>query len=643
MKVQKHIEVRLLKKRLIPVIDVVQYDTGVQLVFSLVDFDIPSGTSATLYVQKRSGKFVYQEKDITISGNEITIDLENQALTEHGEAKYQIMLQNGTDTVTTFAGILRIEKSLADANAVESKTVIRAFDEAVADHVAEFQTKAEQIVAACIATIPDDYTTMEAKVNEQANAVKGNLSGAVVFADDVSTVEHNPVVKVHGKNLVNVDFIDGESSSDRAIILKDGDVIIFPASSGNVYGLYMNNSVLRMEVGKTYTASIRSVSAFDPSSYGWRLRYTDGTTVVLPHATTATFTVEKEVEKIIFRIGSPYQGNTESRVDGIQIEEGTVATEYEPYIDPSTVTVKRCGKNLLPYPFTDATVTRKGVTFTDNGDGTITVNGTAEATTSFVLFDGKIAVNGAYTLSGISGGSGSSYYIQPTCSDKAYPGTTDGGKTYEWDGVMLKRIQINVVAGTVFSNMKITPMLEIGEIVTDFELYNGTEHIPSSDGTVSGMTSVSPCMTILTDTEGAIVECEYNRDTNKVIEKLTNAINDFDGVGAVTDEQVAKAVFAYLAEHPVSAGSTATIGTVNLLAEKWVGTGNLYSQVATLAGVTENSQVDLTPSVEQLVVFYEKDLTFVTENDGGVVTVYAIGQKPENDYTIQVTITEVKV
>ena len=40
-------------------------------------------------------------------------------------------------------------------------------------------------------------------------------------------------------------------------------------------------------------------------------------------------------------------------------------------------------------------------------------------------------------------------------------------------------------------------------------------------------------------------------------------------------------------------------------------------------------------------VFYEKDITFVTENDGGVVTVYAIGQKPQNDYTIQVTITEV--
>ena len=89
--------------------------------------------------------------------------------------------------------------------------------------------------------------------------------------------------------------------------------------------------------------------------------------------------------------------------------------------------------------------------------------------------------------------------------------------------------------------------------------------------------------------------------------------------------------------------SAATIGEVNLLAANWVGTASPYSQVVSVSGVTENSQVDLTPDVQQLSIFYEKDLTFVTENDGGIVTVYAIGQKPENDYVIQVTITEVNV
>lgn len=90
-------------------------------------------------------------------------------------------------------------------------------------------------------------------------------------------------------------------------------------------------------------------------------------------------------------------------------------------------------------------------------------------------------------------------------------------------------------------------------------------------------------------------------------------------------------------------GRSAKIGEVTLLASKWVGENNLYSQVVEIEGVTEYSQVDLTPDVQQLAIFYNKDITFVTENEDGVVTVYVIGQKPENDYTIQVTITEVDI
>ncbi len=87
--------------------------------------------------------------------------------------------------------------------------------------------------------------------------------------------------------------------------------------------------------------------------------------------------------------------------------------------------------------------------------------------------------------------------------------------------------------------------------------------------------------------------------------------------------------------------SPSRVVTVNLPASKWAGSGNLYSQVVSIDGITENSQVNLTPSVEQLSIFYEKDVTFMTENDGGTVTVYVIGQKPTSDYTIKASIVEV--
>ena len=82
---------------------------------------------------------------------------------------------------------------------------------------------------------------------------------------------------------------------------------------------------------------------------------------------------------------------------------------------------------------------------------------------------------------------------------------------------------------------------------------------------------------------------------------------------------------------------------VSLPASKWVGSDSLYSQVVTINGVTPNSKVDLLPSVEQLAIFHNKDVAFVTENEDGVVTVYAIGDKPLLDYNIQAQITEVAV
>lgn len=86
-----------------------------------------------------------------------------------------------------------------------------------------------------------------------------------------------------------------------------------------------------------------------------------------------------------------------------------------------------------------------------------------------------------------------------------------------------------------------------------------------------------------------------------------------------------------------------TISYINLPASKWQDAeeDDLYYQVVSISGVTENSKIDINPSVEQLAIFHKKDIAFVTENEDGVVTVYCIGQKPLLDYSMQITITEV--
>ena len=89
--------------------------------------------------------------------------------------------------------------------------------------------------------------------------------------------------------------------------------------------------------------------------------------------------------------------------------------------------------------------------------------------------------------------------------------------------------------------------------------------------------------------------------------------------------------------------ASAWITNVALPSAAWVGNDGLYSQVVKIDGITPFSKVDLLPSVEQLAIFHSKDVAFVTENENGVVTVYAIGDKPLLDYTVQAQITEVAV
>lgn len=351
MKVSKHIDIFLTKKRNVNEINVSQLDTGIQLVFNVKDFNIPSGSSATLYAEKPSGKFVYQTKGITIVKNTITVDLENQAIAEHGKTPYQVSIENGSDVVTSFIGVMNVQRSLKDSGATESKTVMRAFDELTDEKLAEFQERAEIAARGVIATIPEDYTEMTAKVNELANAIKGSLSGAVIRADDVSPVEHYPVVKVHGKNLLN-----------NTELVYHPEYTELYSSALAVYDYYV-------EQGKTYTISFDTENTgklmyLNPNS---GFNYVQFTMDGKRHSFTKKIT--KTINNSVAQLALVSLAETTAvecgSISNVQLEESEAATEYTPYVDPSTVTV-----------------TAGGVTYTPNADGTI--NGIS----STVLADG---------------------------------------------------------------------------------------------------------------------------------------------------------------------------------------------------------------------------------------------------------------
>ena len=154
--------------------------------------------------------------------------------------------------------------------------------------------------------------------------------------------------KVTGKNKVNT--IDSLKEWDGAKIhFKNAQIDFIPNSNNSLPLEYENPLNYNLKKGVTYTLSTKQLSggAFSSGSMGVGIRiyYTDGTNSIINIDNTnnnynniksKTFTTKtnKEVKKVALRaigynIGYTATANVYSYA--LQIEEGTVATEYEPY------------------------------------------------------------------------------------------------------------------------------------------------------------------------------------------------------------------------------------------------------------------------------------------------------------------------
>lgn len=165
-------------------------------------------------------------------------------------------------------------------------------------------------------------------------------------------------------------------------------------------------------------------------------------------------------------------------------------------------TQKTTGKNILPYPFVHTTRTIYGITFTDNKDGTITLNGTSTFSTTTSIADFYLCRNisisaGTYTLSGCPSG-GSTYKYRLMMSIKKSGGTTtyasDIGQGYSFtvdtDATVTLTIRIGGEIGTV-SNLVFKPQLEEGSTATEYEPYHTSPspEFPSEVESVGDLTT----------------------------------------------------------------------------------------------------------------------------------------------------------
>ena len=88
-------------------------------------------------------------------------------------------------------------------------------------------------------------------------------------------------------------------------------------------------------------------------------------------------------------------------------------------------------------------------------------------------------------------------------------------------------------------------------------------------------------------------------------------------------------------------GSTGKIVEITLPCANWKGAKSPYSMTVSMEGMSQRSRIDLWPSVSNLERLRAMGSGLCSENNNGTVTVYALGNKPDADITIQASITEV--
>ena len=277
---------------------------------------------------------------------------------------------------------------------------------------------------------------------------------------------------------------DGENIIDKQNVfpkLIKGNTVkssnLFDANDSNI----VNNVRVAVSTGGVYDAEGYSVSGY--TAVG------GASQIVISGANTQTPTYFAFYDKTKTFVSGDYKNDGTaisvptnahylrfdfvSTATAVMVNKGSTALPFRPYFsglkNAYLQSVKSTGRNLIPYPYSDlpknGTKTMNGITFTDNGDGSITVNGTATAE-SFVFLSANYTLKlmaGTYTISGQKEG-----VIVNAVNNSGFWGQ-NGIITTEED--VFANFSVYIASGTTVNNVTVYPMLNHGSTALPYEPY----------------------------------------------------------------------------------------------------------------------------------------------------------------------------
>ena len=356
------------------------------------------------------------------------------------------------------------------------------------------------------------------------NALKGNASGETIVLKDVSPIEHNLGVKVESKNLISV--AQGTTTRSGVTFSADENGVITcnGISTGDIY-CQINDKAIELVSGM-YTLSGCPVGG----AWDKYLIYAETEGVLFDDIGSGKSFGIKEDKKYNVLIYIPRNVTVEHLVFKPQLEKGTMATPYTPYIaDIEEVKVLAQEANLLSLD-----------KFENNSwDNTVLENGTikqvAADTASPFSFKVQYLVNGSYhQLATIYNISSPQKIVASFTCDNPLTYLRFGVNGNQRDTIASFR-DLNLPAGDYTLSLDLTNatqgsiswrdmQLEYGGL-SDYKPYK--EPIEYAQG--EDIKSIHPSTTLMTDTAGAVMTVEYNRDINDAFAELLQRILSLGG------------------------------------------------------------------------------------------------------------------
>ena len=379
--------------------------------------------------------------------------------------------------------------------------------------------------------------------NTFAGSLKGTATGEVIRLDDVSPVEHEVNVTLESVNLAVPNGFVVENNGMTATTNPDGTITVTGSVADGtkatllqlIYRKHEANFIA-LELGQIYKLVVKK-DGTSILTFSTKTVYTDTGEVYWGTVETTDITRPRKVQ-LVYLQKNVAEGDTSlCGTYTVQLVKGTKVGEYTPCVtDFSTVNLNLYKKQLLPFPYRQTSKESNGVKWVVNDDGSITVSGTPTADSYLVLYNGAPLLNSGFVTISLCG----TY----TNADIAFQVYDDTGATLkaiyatekitvnlnEYPTAASWKIYVRRTSNDVEMTGTIYPSVEAGDRATAYELYTQpVQYIPAPDGTVEGVTALSPNMTFITDTAGVTINCGYNRDINAAFAELQQAIISLGG------------------------------------------------------------------------------------------------------------------